>query len=306
MQLKDIEYVRAIAAEGSFSAAAAKCFISQPALSLAVKRLEQELGVILFDRSTNSVKLSSAGELFLSEGENILRLSSQLKERMMHIALLKRGNIRMGISTFYSSYYLIKILPSFYRLHPGVHIDIVEGNSLGLEEMALKDEVDFSLIPFPLRYEDSLEYQILQQEQILFALPSSSPLRARLKTSFSSDYPFIDLADAKNEPFIFLKPSQRFYQTGLDFCRQSGFVPNILYELTNWDAISMLIGGGMGVGFVSELVTRRINQNAHAPIFCHLLNHTATRPYAVVYKKHKQFSPEARDFIDFLPYLFRN
>ena len=233
MQLKDIEYVRAIAAEGSFSAAAAKCFISQPALSLAVKRLEQELGVILFDRSTNSVKLSSAGELFLSEGENILRLSSQLKERMMHIALLKRGNIRMGISTFYSSYYLIKILPSFYRLHPGVHIDIVEGNSLGLEEMALKDEVDFSLIPFPLRYEDSLEYQILQQEQILFALPSSSPLRARLKTSFSSDFPFIDLADAKNEPFIFLKPSQRFYQTGLDFCRQSGFVPNILYELTN-------------------------------------------------------------------------
>ena len=123
--LKDIEYIRAVAREGSFSAAAASCFISQPALSLAVKRLEQELGVSLFERSTHSVKLSTAGELFLSEGENILMLSSQLKERMVGLSQLKKGNIRMGISTFYSSYYLTRNLPSFYRLHPGIKIDIV-------------------------------------------------------------------------------------------------------------------------------------------------------------------------------------
>ncbi len=273
---------------------------------MAVKRLEQELGVVLFDRSTNSVKLSSAGEFFLSEGENILHLSTQLKEHMKNIALLKRGNIRIGISTFYSSYYLIKILPSFYHLHPGIHIDIVESTSSSLEEMALKDEVDFSLVPLPLRYEDSLECQILQQEQILFAIPSKSPLRARVKTSLSADFPFIDLAEARDESFIFLKPQQRFYRMGIELCKNAGFTPKILYELTNWDAINTLVGAGMGVGFVPELVTERILKNSCQAVYCRILNQPATRSYAVIYRKHKDFSPEAKDFIEFLPMLFRS
>ncbi|MBS1484374.1 MAG: LysR family transcriptional regulator substrate-binding protein [Clostridium sp.] len=212
----------------------------------------------------------------------------------------------MGISTFYSSYYLIKILPSFYRLYPGIHIDIVEGTSLALEEMVLKDEVDFSLIPLPLRSEGSLEYQVLQQEQILFAIPSSSPLRSKLKSSLARDFPFIDLSDAKDESFIFLKPEQRFYRMGMDLCKAAGFRPNILYELTNWDAINTLIGVGMGVGFVPELVTERIHKNIRQPIYCRILNQTAIRSYAVVYKKHKDLSLEAMDFIKFLPHLFHN
>ena len=175
-----------------------------------------------------------------------------------------------------------------------------------LEEMALKDEVDFSLIPLPLHYADSLECRILQQEQILFAIPSSNPLRYRLKTSLSSDYPFIDLSDAKNEPFIFLKPYQRFYHAGMELCKTAGFTPNILYELTNWDAINALIGGGMGVGFVSELVTNRIQKNSHPPVYCRILNLDTTRSYGVVYKRHKELSPETRDFIEFLLHLFRD
>ena len=60
-------------------------------------------------------------------------------------------------------------------------------------------------------------------------------------------FPFIDLSDAKDESFIFLKPEQRFYRMGMDLCKAAGFRPNILYELTNWDAINTLIGVGMGV-----------------------------------------------------------
>ncbi len=231
-------------------------------------------------------------------------LSNQLKERMVNIGLLKRGNIRIGISTFYSSYYLIKILPSFYRLHPSIHIDIVEGISLALEEMALNDEVDFSLVPLPLCHDTGLECRILHQEQILFAIPSFHPLRSKLKASLSGDFPFFDLSYAQNEPFIFLKPQQRFYQMGMQLCKSAGFTPKILYELTNWDAIDNLIGSGIGVGFVPQLVTERIRKNGSQPIYCRIMDQPATRPYAVVYKKHKEFSPEATDFLQLLPYLF--
>ena len=305
MQLKDIEYVSAVASEKNFSAAAEKLFISQPALSQAIKRLENELGVVLFNRSTSSVQLSSAGELFLAEGETLLRLSHQLKQHMANLAAQKSGSIRIGISTFYSSYYLARILPAFRSLHPGIRISIVEGKSHELESMAVREEVDFSLIPMPLDQPELVRCHILHQEQILFAIPADSPLRSQLHVSMSMDFPFIDLSCASQEPFIFLHRDQRFYATALRLCQDSGFSPDIVCELTNWDAINALIGSGAGVGFVPELVTQRNLKDVPVPIYCRIVNQLVTRPYVIAYKKERELSPAASDFLEFIQALFK-
>ena len=305
MQLKDIEYVSAVASEKNFSAAAEKLFISQPALSQAIKRLENELGVVLFNRSTSSVQLSSAGELFLAEGETLLRLSHQLKQHMANLAAQKSGSIRIGISTFYSSYYLARILPAFRSLHPGIRISIVEGKSHELESMAVREEVDFSLIPMPLDQSELVRCHILHQEQILFAIPADSPLRSQLHVSMSMDFPFIDLSCASQEPFIFLHRDQRFYATALRLCQDAGFSPDIACELTNWDAINALIGSGAGVGFVPELVTQRNLKDVPVPIYCRIVNQLVTRPYVIAYKKERELSPAASDFLEFIQALFK-
>ena len=305
MQLKDIEYVSAVASEKNFSAAAEKLFISQPALSQAIKRLENELGVVLFNRSTSSVQLSSAGELFLAEGETLLRLSHQLKQHMANLAAQKSGSIRIGISTFYSSYYLARILPAFRSLHPGIRISIVEGKSHELESMAIREEVDFSLIPMPLDQPELVRCHILHQEQILFAIPADSPLRSQLHVSMSMDFPFIDLSCASQEPFIFLHRDQRFYATALRLCQDAGFSPDIVCELTNWDAINALIGSGAGVGFVPELVTQRNLKDVPVPIYCRIINQLVTRPYVIAYKKERELSPAASDFLEFIQALFK-
>lgn len=305
MQLKDIEYVSAVASEKNFSAAAEKLFISQPALSQAIKRLENELGVVLFNRSTSSVQLSSAGELFLAEGETLLRLSHQLKQHMANLAAQKSGSIHIGISTFYSSYYLARILPAFRSLHPGIRISIVEGKSHELESMAVREEVDFSLIPMPLDQPELVRCHILHQEQILFAIPADSPLRSQLHVSMSMDFPFIDLSCASQEPFIFLHRDQRFYATALRLCQDAGFSPDIVCELTNWDAINALIGSGAGVGFVPELVTQRNLKDVPVPIYCRIVNQLVTRPYVIAYKKERELSPAASDFLEFIQALFK-
>ena len=305
MQLKDIEYVSAVASEKNFSAAAEKLFISQPALSQAIKRLENELGVVLFNRSTSSVQLSSAGELFLAEGETLLRLSHQLKQHMANLAAQKSGSIRIGISTFYSSYYLARILPAFRSLHPGIRISIVEGKSHELKSMAVREEVDFSLIPMPLDQPELVRCDILHQEQILFAIPADSPLRSQLHVSMSMDFPFIDLSCASQEPFIFLHRDQRFYATALRLCQDAGFSPDIVCELTNWDAINALIGSGAGVGFVPELVTQRNLKDVPVPIYCRIVNQLVTRPYVIAYKKERELSPAASDFLEFIQALFK-
>lgn len=305
MQIKDIEYVAAIADKKSFSAAAEKLFISQSALSQTIKKLEKELGVTLFNRTTTSVKLTAAGELFLSEGSHLLLLNNQLLQHIKNFSEQTQGKLRIGISTFYSTYYLPKILPQHNNLYPNVQIEIIEGISQKLEEQVLSEDVDFSLIPLPLTKAEALEYTVLHQEQILFAMPHTSPLKTYIKHSLShKDFPFIDLSNARNESFIFLLPEQRFYKAGLQLCETAGFTPRIQYNLSNWDTINALIGCGVGVGFVPEIVTERKIKNIESPIYCRLINQSATRPYVIVYKKNRQFSPEAENFLSMIKTIF--
>ena len=250
----------------------------------------------------HSVRLMDAVE------ETLAKAGMQPAECDFFCAVTGPGSftgIRIGISTFYSSYYLARILPAFRSLHPGIRISIVEGKSHELESMAVREEVDFSLIPMPLDQPELVRCHILHQEQILFAIPADSPLRSQLHVSMSMDFPFIDLSCASQEPFIFLHRDQRFYATALRLCQDAGFSPDIVCELTNWDAINALIGSGAGVGFVPELVTQRNLKDVPVPIYCRIVNQLVTRPYVIAYKKERELSPAASDFLEFIQALFK-
>lgn len=303
MQLRDIEYVIILAEEMNFSSAAARLFISQPTLSHAIKKLEQELGTQLFQRNTNYVHLTLAGELFASEGRKILYQSRQLVRQMEEISCVDKGTLVLGISTFYSSYYLAKIIPAFSALYPGIHLDIKEDFSNKLEEYVLNGSVDLSMIPLPLSHSE-LKYEILQQEEILLAIPPNSDLVSQLVYSPSAGLPFIDLSLAKEESFIFLQKEQRFSSMGVDICKRAGFFPKINYRLTNWDAINTLVGCGIGVGFVPEMVCNRRLLGCSTPIYCRILGENNIRPYAAVFRDDKLSSIHVQNFLAVLRTVF--
>ena len=169
MQLRDIQYAVTIAQESSFSKAAQSLFISQPALSQSIKRLESELGVPLFIRENNSVRLTAAGKIFVSDGVEILHMSNTLRTKMADIINLRDCHLKIGISTFYSNCYLPKIIPAFQSQYPSVHLEIIEETSNVLEELASDGKIDFCMIPGPLDSKQ-LEAQVIYQEQILMAL----------------------------------------------------------------------------------------------------------------------------------------
>lgn len=297
MQLRDIEYVIAVAQEKSFSKAAEKLFISQPALSQSIRRLEQELGISLFIRTTNSVRLSVAGELFVADGTVIHAMSNRLIKKMTDITNTEKGLVRLGVSSFYSAYHIANILPAFRAQYPDIQLEIIEDTSYNLERYVLDNTADISLVPFPLMHE-GLDYEIIHHEQILFALPAESHLTARLTSSFTADLPFFDLSLAANEPFIFLKKKQRFAEMGMTLCKAAGFEPNIVLDSMNWDTVNAMIGKGLGVGFVPEIVAERYGAMIHAPIYCRMISSDTTRPYAAVFHKGTPPSPLVRNFID--------
>lgn len=296
MQLRDIQYVITVAQESSFSKAADVLFISQPALSQSIKRLENELSIRLFIRETNSIRLTAAGKIFVADGIEILRLSNALRAKMSDIINLRDCNLKIGISTFYSTCYLPKIIPAFQRQYPSIHLEIIEESSNMLEELASEGKADFCMIPAPLDNKH-LDSQVVYQEQILLAVPANHPLNRQITPALSSGFPFIDLALVKDEPFIFLKKHQKFTRMGMQLCQQAGFFPNIVFETVNWNTIHSLVSTGMGIGFIPEILSESKSME-NPPVYYRIMADNTTRPYVIAYKKGAVLPPAALNFIE--------
>ena len=298
MTFKLIEYVIAVSEEGSFSRAAQRLFISQPALSQAIRKAETDMGAALFMRDTHTVMLTPAGELLVREGRELLRQREDLKNRIAGLSAARSDTIRFGISPFYSKYYLPVVLPYFYQHFPAVKLEIKEEISVDLEQQVIDDQLDFCFVPLKPQ-NPRLSYEMIHMEEILLAVPPGHPVK--VYATPSPTLPYIDLKHLENEPFIALKPVQKFSSMSDNLCGQAGFKPRIVYETPNWATVNILVADGLGVGFVPDILPSRSLVNRR-PDYYRMAGMDTLRPYAVAYKKGKSLSPLALQLVE----MFRN
>lgn len=294
MTFKTIEYVIAVHEVRSFSRAAQKLYISQPALSQAIAKAEKELGVEFFARDTHALRLTAAGELLVREGRELLRQRDELKTRIAGLSNARNDTIRLGISPFYSKYYLPAVLPYFSHYFPSVHLEITEEISVVLEQQVIDGTLDLCFVPLKPQ-NPRLTYEVIHVEEILLAVPRNSPVSAHATPSPS--LPYIDLKYLENEPFIVLKSIQKFSDMSSALCAQAGFKPRVIYETLNWDTVNLLVASGIGVGFVPDVLLSRLPLD-EGPQYYHLLGLDTLRPYAVACKKGTQLSPLARQLVE--------
>jgi len=251
MDIKAFEYVASIVKYGSLSKAAEELYISQPALSQYITKLEQTLDIQLFFREGRKLKLTPAGEVFMQDGSHILSLYSNMCRRLADVDNGEIVNIHLGISQFYGRFYLPYILPEFLRSHPNVRFSITEALTGDLEEKLLAGKLDVCMIPMYV-LNDNLTYHTIHQEEMMMAVPSASPINS---LAFSTETgPAIRLSDLRNEEFIMLSGTQKFSSMAQKLCEDSGFHPNVICEVTNWDTLNLLVQQGLGIGFVSNLI----------------------------------------------------
>ena len=294
MTFKMIEYVLAVYETGSFSRAAQQLFISQPALSQAIRKTEDELGAAIFVRDTHSVRLTAAGELLVREGRELISKRDELKTRISGLSAARSDVIRLGISPFYSKYYLPAVLPYFSRYFPAVSLEITEEISVVLEQQVIDGTLDFCFVPLHPQ-NPRLCYDVIHVEEILLAVPQGSPVCAHATPS--PTLPYLDLKYCENEPFIALKSIQKFNDMSDKLCAQAGFKPRIVYETLNWDTVNLLAASGLGVGFVPDVLLNHFT-GERSPQYYHLLGADALRPYAVAFKKGSELSSLARQLVE--------
>lgn len=292
MELRQLQYALQIAIDKNFSRAAEKLHIAQPSLSQQLSKLEKEIGVLLFQRTTNSVEATYAGTLFVEKAQKILDMVEQLKKEMEDISQMRKGRLVVGSLPITGAHVLPLVLPAFQARYPEIDIVLVEETTANLEQLTASGQADISLLSLPL-IDEALDYEAVIEEEIVLSVPGTHPLA---QYSAGGRTKMVDITELRDEPFITLKKGQGFRQITLDLCQQAGFTPNIVFESSNIETVQSLVAAGMGIAFVPLMVSRG-RWSEFAPAYLPL-SIRPTRTLVIAYRKGRYLSKAVAAFME--------
>jgi LysR family hydrogen peroxide-inducible transcriptional activator len=288
MELRQLEYAVMVYKEKSFTKAAERLHIAQPSLSQQIAKLEREFGLMLFNRTTNPVEATHAGETFVVKAQHILDLVEQVHSEMNDISQLRKGKLVIGTLPITGSHILPFVLPEFMRRYPNIEIALVEDTSINLEQLTSSGIVDLALLTLPIE-DPSLLYQPYLTETICLAVPHTHRL-------VNHDKP-IPLKEIAGESFILLKKGQGFRKITQEICMQAGFSPIVVFESSNIETVKSLVAAGMGVAFVPAMVADA-KKGKYVPIYKQLTGPVPNRTLVVARRRGRYFSKAAETFIE--------
>lgn len=291
MSLRQMEFVLKIAEYRSFTKAANKLKITQPSLSHAILSLEENLGLTLFDRTT-PIKLTRAGEIYVSKAKLIIDLYDDLNSELQDISGKKTGEIRIGFST--NGYMILSdVLPKFCRRFPSVNIKIEQTRSLAkIRQMILDNEIDIGLFISPIEA-DELETEVIKTEKMYIALCLAHELSQKYKSC--GMHPKISLNELKNENFILQKSTQRTRAEIDEVFKKAGFEPNIICETEIFDIAISMAASGAGAYFCLQSYIK--NDVLDQITLFDIDEPSLDKTTMVAYKKGKKLSKLAKEFI---------
>jgi DNA-binding transcriptional LysR family regulator len=244
MDMRRLRYFVVVAEESSFSRAAERLHMAQPPLSHNIRQLEQELGVLLFERSNRGVWLTEAGELLL---EDVRRMFAQLDQTVLAVQRVGQGQVgrlTLGFVPSSSNEALPPLLHAFRERFPGVELFLREMRPDHVVQQLHERQIDVGFVYLPLE-DPSLNIEGITREPLVLALPEAHPLT-------SEDQ--VELGALAEEPFVLPARYQRMpglYVRVTEACRRSGFTPNAVQkDVWLMQTIVGLVAAGIGVALV--------------------------------------------------------
>lgn len=284
MDLRQLEYFQMVSNLNNITRAAERMHVSQPSITIAIKKLEDELGVMLFDRSQKKLSLTTEGKVFLQRVEDILSSLETAITEMSDYQGLAKGTIRLGVPPMIGSFIFPVIFTDFRKKYPNIDFLITESGSLEVRELLEQGDLDLAII---ILSEESkfLNTVLIQENQIVACLPLKHPLANEKTISFKY---------LRNEKFIMLNEDTFHRKAVLDACNKNGYYPEIILSSSQTETIRALVANGLGISFLLENIARRKKDLAAIQ-----LENPITINIALAWKKDKYLSVASHTFIDF-------
>ena len=208
MTLNELRYIVAVAKERHFGRAAAACFVSQPTLSVAVKKLEDELGITLFERQQSDVLVTELGKTIIQQAQAVLELTQDIKKLAAHAENPLEGTLKLGIIYTIGPYLMPSLISDIQTAAPNLELIIDEDFTHNLIKKLNTGDIDMAIIALPFEFK-GLETRMLYQEPFVVALPKGHDLARKKRLAPK---------DISDETMLLLKSGNCFRDQVLQFC----------------------------------------------------------------------------------------
>jgi DNA-binding transcriptional LysR family regulator len=239
VELRQLEYFVAVARHRHFGRAAAAAYVTQPALSQQVRRLEAELGVALLRRTSRGVALTPAGEDLLARAERILAEAARARGAMDEHAGVVRGAVRVAATTA-DAMRVPEVLAAFHQDHPGVRIALRHASAPEVLALLRRGAVDLGVLALGTEPTEGLTVTSLGTESLRAITGHDDPFPAVV----------IRLDDLRGRPFVLPEPGTALRETVMAACQEHGFSPVPLLEVGDPATVRFLVNAGLGVSLV--------------------------------------------------------
>lgn len=301
MQL-EYEYILAVYRGGTFTKAAEIMHVTQPALSMAIKKIEKSIGMALFDRSTRPLELTDAGRAYMEGILEIIILEHEINDKIHDLQDLKTGNIHIGGSHFMNTCILPDVISEYGKKYPGINISLTEASSASLAEMLNDNLID---ITFSCR-DDIIErfgYRSAFTDRILLAvspeilnldcgLSAEDVIAGKHLDMFCQAIPFEEMGMLD---YILLSPGNNLHDRAMMIFDELGIPPRVKIEISQLSTSYHLARSGFGAAFVSD---KMITAGEDRLKFYCIDGAYTKREFYSVLPKRDYVSKSVRAFID--------
>jgi DNA-binding transcriptional LysR family regulator len=287
MELRQLRYLVALAEEGNFTRAAASEHVAQPALSQQIRRLEDELGLALVERTTRRVALTGAGELLVVRARRILTELESAHTELQALRGMYAGHVTIGAMHTMGPVDLSLALALFHERHPGVEFTVREQSSEEMAEMLRVDELDLAFLSVTERVEsEGLGLYQLVSEELVVVLGRQHPLGRRRR---------VRMAELAEERFISYRQGSRLRELLIAAGSYAGYAPRVTLESNESQRIRRLVARGLGVA----ILPRSDAEGPGAEVsVATLVEPALSRDITLAWREGRRHAPAAAEFLD--------
>lgn len=285
MNLDELGWFVVLAENQHVTDAAAELGVSQPTLSRALARLEEQVGVALFDRVNRRLRLNGYGEIIRDHAIRAIAEMRSATERIAELRDPDTGTVRLAFLHSQASWFVPDLLRRFRVEAPKVQFGLFQGAAHEVVERLASGQADLAVTsPRPPGY----RWRGLYMERLCLAVPRGHRLAARAR---------IRLADAKDEPFVALAPELGLRRLTDELCAQAGIDPHVVFEATEIPTMEGLVAAGFGVAVVPVPRPEHVEPGA---VYLPLAQASAKRQLGLAWPAERPLPPAANRFAEFV------
>jgi LysR family hydrogen peroxide-inducible transcriptional activator len=281
MNLRDLRYLVALAEHKHFGRAASASFVSQPTLSTQIRKLEEELGVALVERTPRKVLLTETGREIAQRAREVLNEVEQIRQIARRTKDPESGTVRLGIFPTLGPYLLPHVVPRIRERYPRLELLLVEEKTETILRQLREGRLDAAVLAQPI-HDDQLHQQFLFEEPFLLAVPEHHPLASRKQ---------LKLDDLSDQSLLLLEEGHCLRDQALEVCQLAGAGEKSGFRATSLETLRQMVAANVGVTLLPTLAVKPPVAQSHDIHLIEFRGHAPSRRIAMVWRKSSAMAP---------------